>query len=107
MKLSVIIPVRNGGEAFRQCLEALTSSSQLPDEIIVIDDAYADDTAQLASRFGDQVYSAGDPPLGPARCRNRGAEIAGGDILVFIDADVVVHTDALAKIEGYLVAHPE
>jgi glycosyltransferase involved in cell wall biosynthesis len=107
MKFSVIVPVRNGGEAFRQCLEALTTSSRLPDEIIVVDDASTDATAQLASRFGALVHSQGDTPLGPAKGRNRGAEIAGGDVLVFLDADVVIHADALANIEGYLVAHPE
>jgi hypothetical protein len=35
MELSVVIPVRNGGESLRCCLEALRASTRLPDEIIV------------------------------------------------------------------------
>jgi glycosyltransferase involved in cell wall biosynthesis len=106
MKLSVIIPVRDGGDVLRRCLGALATSTRRPDEIIVVDDASTDATAQLASGFGALVQSQAEP-IGPAKARNRGAEIAHGDILVFIDADVVVHLDALAVIESHFALHPE
>jgi glycosyltransferase involved in cell wall biosynthesis len=107
MKLSVVIPVRNGGSDLRKCLEALTDSTRLPDELIVVDDASTDRSAQLASTFGVLVPSQSRQPIGPAKSRNRGAARAQGDILVFIDADVMVHRNTLAAIESHFIEHPE
>ncbi|MEM2125315.1 MAG: glycosyltransferase [Candidatus Methanosuratincola sp.] len=107
MKLSVIIPVHNGGEDLGKCLEAVSRSSRLPDEIIVVDDASTDLSAQLATHYGSLVIRNPGSPLGPARSRNRGAENANSDVLVFIDADVLVHTDTLALIDKYMTEFPE
>lgn len=107
MKLAVIIPVHNGGEAFRSCLEALTTATRLPDETIVVDDASTDTSVQIASSFGALVLSQGPAPLGPARARNRGAKVANSEILVFIDADVRVHPDTLALIDKYMEENHE
>jgi hypothetical protein len=105
--LSVIIPVHNGGDEFRLCLDALEASTRCPDEIIVADDASTDGSGHLAGRYGVRVFSIDGPPHGPAFARNRGAEEARGDILVFLDADVAVHADALARMERYLAEQPE
>jgi glycosyltransferase involved in cell wall biosynthesis len=45
-----------------------------------------------------------DGPMGPAVARTRGAAIATGDLLVFVDTDVVVHTDALARLAALFTA---
>jgi GT2 family glycosyltransferase len=105
--LSVIIPVHNGGDEFGLCLAALASSTRCPDEVLVADDASSDGSADLARQHGAQVLSLKAPPHGPAFARNRGAERATGDILVFLDADVAIHSDALALMERYLTEHPE
>ncbi len=107
MKLSVIIPVYNGGDGLRGCLEALVQSSRPPDEVIVVDDGSGDGSAGLASSLGAHVLSLPDGPRGPARARNRGAAAAHGDVLVFLDADVVVHADTLERLEQYFVEDPE
>jgi glycosyltransferase involved in cell wall biosynthesis len=105
--MSVVVPVRDGGPAFQQCLEALTRSARLPDEVIVVDDASSDGSAQTASDHGAHVIRQTAGPVGPARCRNLGARIATGDVLVFVDADVRVHASALGRIERYLTTNPE
>src|ERR1051325_7654298 len=99
MQLSVIIPVHNGGHDFRRCLIALSQSTRLPDELIAVDDASTDTSERVASEFGAHVISQGAIPVGPARSRNRGVEVAKGDLLVFIDSDVMVHKDTLAAFE--------
>jgi len=91
MKLSVIIPVYNGGLDFRLCLEALKKSVRTPDEIIVVDDASTDGMAELAGKYPVHVIRTGTQARGPAFARNLGAKEAGGDLLVFLDADVAVH----------------
>jgi hypothetical protein len=107
MKMSVIIPVHNGGHEFHLCLEALAASTRRPEEIIVADDASTDGSADLARQHGAAVLSLHGAPHGPAFARNRGAEKARGELLFFLDADVAIHADALARTERYLTEHPE
>jgi glycosyltransferase involved in cell wall biosynthesis len=95
MKLTVIIAVHNGGVEFGRCLQGLMRSQTRPDEVIVVDDASTDDSAEVARRYGAQVVRLSPPPHGPAFARNRGAEIAHGEVLFFTDADVLLHPDTL------------
>ena len=106
MKLSVVIPVHNGGQNLRMCLKALVDSARPPDELIVVDDASTDGTAHIAVQYGTVVPTQSELPVGPARCRNRGAALATGDILVFLDADVQVHRNTLALMEEYFLQAP-
>jgi len=95
MKLTVIIPVHDGGVNLGRCLRELMRSHTRPDEVIVVDDASADASAEVARSYGAQVVRVSPPPRGPAFARNRGAEIAQGEVLFFTDADVLLHPDAL------------
>jgi cellulose synthase/poly-beta-1,6-N-acetylglucosamine synthase-like glycosyltransferase len=55
------------------------------DELIVIDNGSSDDTAAIARKFDARVVD--EPVRGRSRARNRGIQIAGGELLVFLDAD--------------------
>jgi len=92
----VIIPVHNGGRDFGRCLGDLQRSQTRPDEVIVVDDASTDDSAEVARRHNAMVIRLSPPPHGPAFARNRGAEIARSEILFFADADIALHPDALS-----------
>ena len=97
MKISVIIPVYNGGEAFRECLASFQHSLLSPAEIIVVVDGDKANCYQFVKDFGATVLEL-KTNQGPATARNRGAEIATGDILFFMDADVTIYPDTLSKI---------
>jgi len=97
--LSVIVPAHQGARVLRQSLAALRASD-LPSrlwELIVVDDASTDETSLVAAEYADTLVRLACKPRGPAYARNRGAEAARGDILVFIDADVCVHHDTLRR----------
>ncbi|MEW6737526.1 MAG: glycosyltransferase family A protein, partial [Acidobacteriota bacterium] len=103
--ISVIIPVYNGGEAFSSCLASLLAASLPPLEIIVVDDHSEDDSALIAQKFGTTLIRL-DQQYGPAYARNRGAEIAQGEILFFIDADIVVPPYVIDKVATVFQAEP-
>jgi GT2 family glycosyltransferase len=46
-------------------------------------------------------------PHGPATARNRGVAASGGDLIVFVDSDVMLHADTLARIEEQFLAAPD
>jgi GT2 family glycosyltransferase len=54
----------------------------------------------------DEVVAVEDAGLGPAAARNEGARRARGDVVVFVDADVVAHRDAIERIRATLEADP-
>ncbi len=96
LRISVIIPTRNGGDTLSACLQALRASAFAPAEIIVVDDASSDDSARIAEQFDCRVIRL-DENIGAARAKNRGAREAVGDVVFFTDDDVVVAADALAR----------
>jgi glycosyltransferase involved in cell wall biosynthesis len=106
ISLSVIIPVYNGGEKFRRCLASLTASSQQADEIIVVGDGDTDDSCLLAKAFASHVFRL-PSTKGPARARNFGAAQARGQILLFIDADVMVPPQLIEMVRRAFKGEPE
>src|SRR6187402_451343 len=107
MRFSVIVPVHNARDTLAECLAGLGRSSRRPDEVIVVDDSSTDASAGIARTYGATLITgAAHAPRGAAWARNRGAERASGDVLVFVDADVVVHGDALARMGAVFAGEP-
>jgi hypothetical protein len=92
--VTVIMPVYNGSSTLRQSLEPLLTMRRKGEiaEIIVVDDGSTDASAAIAADAGVTVLESGGR-LGPGGARNVGAAAAKGEILWFVDADVVVHAD--------------
>jgi glycosyltransferase involved in cell wall biosynthesis len=105
MRLSVIVPIYNCVPFLHRCLAALRASAWTDYEIIAVDDASTDDTPAVAEQYGARVLRL-ERNGGPGRARNRGAALAQGEILVFIDSDVCVHADTLSRIEAHFREHP-
>ena len=103
--ISVIIPVRDGGEPFRRCLSALAEVTPPPVETIVVADGDTDGSWQIAEELNAKVLRLPEA-RGPARARNVGAAAARGDILLFIDADVLVPRRILGQIETIFRGEP-
>src|SRR5262245_14909514 len=97
LALSVIVPVYNDRAGLSRSLPALAAGAGPDVEIIVVDDASTDDSAAVASRFPARLIRM-PANAGPAAARNSGARQATGDILVFVDSDVVVAPGALDRV---------
>lgn len=90
-KISVIIPVHNGGKFLNECLQSVCNQTLKDIEIICVDDASTDDSAKILSSFAEY-----DPRItvithaentGAGIARNHGLEIARGKYISFLDAD--------------------
>ena len=97
--LSIVIPTYNEEEYLPRLLASIRSQRFEGYEIVVADARSTDRTRQIAERFGARVVEGGMP--GPGR--NLGAVAAKGDLLLFLDADVILpDTDWLAgKVEQF------
>ncbi|MGH7178070.1 MAG: glycosyltransferase family 2 protein, partial [Tepidisphaeraceae bacterium] len=94
--ISVIIPVFNDAGNLRKSLASLRNGD-VSAEIIVVDDASTDGSDRVAEELGARVVRM-ERNSGPAEARNRGASVAAGQVLLFIDADVCAHPDTLGRI---------
>ncbi|MEM9002163.1 MAG: glycosyltransferase [Cyanobacteria bacterium P01_F01_bin.86] len=95
--ISIVVPVHNGGELFRDCLASLEKAASTFDELIVVADGDTDGSWRLAEPQGAKIIRLPETG-GPARARNRGAQTAQGDILFFVDADVCISSKAVKRI---------
>ena len=86
--VSVVIPVLDGGENFEKCLESVKAQTYRNIEIVVVDGGSKDDTVKLAKKFGGRVFKL----IGKGRSaqKNKGAKMARGKYIYFIDDDVVL-----------------
>lgn len=108
--ISVLIPARNEEKNIRSALEAVLASRDASFEVIVLDDHSTDRTGAIVeaiSRRDARVRLESAPPLPDGWCGKQHAchVLAGrarNPLLVFIDADVRLSPDALARMSGFL-----
>lgn len=106
LHVSVIVPVYNSLSELAECLSALTRSANSDTEIIVVDDASTDDPSSVTNGFGVRLLRL-TRNSGPGGARNHGARHARGEVLFFVDADVVVAPDALRRVVQAFDADPK
>ncbi|MBA3745702.1 glycosyltransferase, partial [Sporichthya sp.] len=105
LTVSVLLPVRDEAAGVAACLTALLAQQGVPRlEILVLDDGSADGTGDIARAVAGpdprvRVLTGGPLPPGwlgkPYACARLAAH-AAGDLLVFVDADVILHPRAIA-----------
>lgn len=103
--ISFVIPAYNEESLLGGTLAALEDAARTvgePYEVIVVNDASTDRTAEVAESLGARVVHVAHRQI--SRTRNAGAQEARGEILVFVDADTVVHDglvrDMLTAVRG-------
>ncbi len=105
MRFSVIIPCRvataEHAANLAHCLAGLAGADPAPFETILVDDG-----SPAAIEIPAGIHVVRKVNGGPASARNAGAAVATGDVLVFVDADIVVPVDAFARLEADFAANP-
>jgi len=99
--ISVIMPVFNGEAFIVHSLPPLIAMRDRGEifEVYMVDDGSTDGSRELAESLGATVIHSGGR-LGPGGARNRAALVARGEILWFVDADVVVHAEAAKALRA-------
>jgi len=103
--ISAVMPVYNGRDYLQQSLPPLVAMLARGEllEIVVADDGSTDGSGDFCRAHGAQVVTTGGRK-GPAEARNVASKAARGDIVWFVDADVVAHDDAAQHLQRAFAA---
>ncbi|MGH8984329.1 MAG: glycosyltransferase [Acidimicrobiia bacterium] len=104
--MSIVLPVHGASPVFTRCLEAVQRLDPQPAELLVVVDGGDRRLAAMAAAAGAHVVVQ-LPQAGPAVARNTGAVRASGDVVLFLDSDVVVPTDLVARVATIFCNQPD
>lgn len=101
--VTVVVPTRNSGRTLRACLASLRQQTYEPQDIVVVDNQSTDATVAIARELADTVAQ-----FGPERSaqRNEGARLGRGDVVLFIDSDMVLEPHVLRQVAEVLQSDP-
>ncbi len=111
--ISVILPSHNGADTLPETLAALAALAEPPGghEIVLVDSGSDDRTTQVLLReFAERHPAASlliEPLVGKSRALNRAIEAATGELLVFVDDDIVVPPRWLLEYAAGAARHPD
>lgn len=103
MTLSVVIPTRDRAPVLTRALDALRQ--QGADEVVVVDDGSKDDTPEVLAA-NDWVRSVRLDGNGRSAAKNAGVEAAAGDVVLFMDDDVIATEGLVARHASHHAEHP-
>jgi glycosyltransferase involved in cell wall biosynthesis len=105
MRVSVIIPCRDGERIVGEAVRSALAQTEPPIEVLVVDDASTDGTARAAREAGARVLRS-EIRRNAGGARNIGIEASSGEVLAFLDADVAAPPDWLARVRAAFEADP-
>jgi glycosyltransferase involved in cell wall biosynthesis len=107
MLVSVILPTYNRVEWLRQSIDSVLRQTHADLELIVVDDGSSDGTQAFVRTLPGPVRYVRQPNAGDAAARNRGLDLARGDLIAFQDDDDLWHPDKLKLQLELLRQRPE
>ncbi len=104
--VTVVVPVGGAAGAWTRAARSLARLDPPAGEVVVVIDGPDETLAAAAADIGATLVVLAERG-GPARARNHGARTARGDVLLFIDADVVVPADLVARVADLFTTRPD
>ncbi|MBA4157289.1 MAG: glycosyltransferase [Gemmatimonadetes bacterium] len=106
--ISIITPCYNAAEFIADTIESVAAQTYPHIEHIVVDDCSGDGSWEVIRSYGEQVQAVRlERNRGGSHARNRGAELARGRYLMFLDADDVITPETVAALVDALRDHPD
>lgn len=108
-RFAFLVPTYNAATTIEPLLDSLARQDRaLSFEVVCADDASTDDTRERIARHpvGARLVALATNG-GPSIARNEAARASTAELLVFLDADVILEDDTLAKIDAFRRAHPD
>ncbi len=105
-KISIIVPVYNAKKILRHNLEHIFAFDYPNYEVIVVDDCSVDSSTQIIDEF-PCIQVKNKQKMGAGFSRNVGAKMAKGEILFFIDADVLPEKNCLSEVIKSFINFPD
>ena len=96
--VSIIIPTYNEEKIITKCLNSVLDQSYNYKEIIIINDGSTDNTQSTINRNFPQIKLYSIKHSGPGNARNYGGSVARGEILAFVDADMVLSKNYIENL---------
>ena len=103
--VTVVIPCFNQGRFLANAIRSVQNQRYEPLETIVVDDGSTDETAEVAAACGTRVIR--QPNRGVGAARNTGLNVAGGELVIFLDADDELLPDAIESGVAFLETRPQ
>src|SRR4051812_41844998 len=94
---SVIIPCYQGEPVVREAIDSALRQTYQPTEVVVVDDGSTDASVEVLRSFGGRIRWETGPNRGASAARNRGLELARGELIQFLDADDLLHEDKIER----------
>lgn len=85
--VSIVIPCRNAAAYVADAILSSLGQTYARTEVIVVDDGSTDGSAEVIQSFGSAIRREFGPPRGACAARNRGLQLARGELIQFLDAD--------------------
>ena len=103
--ISIVIPAFNEEDYLGPCLKTLQyQTTDVPFEVIVVDNNCSDNTAKIAKEYGARVVY--EPLQGVCAARQAGTEVAKGQIVISTDADATFHPHYIENVMMQFKKHP-
>ena len=105
LRFSIVVPVYNCENYLDECIASVLAQTYANYELILIDDGSADKSGGIcdayAHQYSEQVFVKHNQNNGPYISRLQGVDIATGDVIVFLDSDDCLRSDALYLLNQY------
>ena len=103
--ISIVIPTYNSEKFMPNLLDSVFNNGIEDMEVIIVDDRSNDDTVKIAKSYPVRVIEL-EKNEGPAKARNIGVRAAKGDIIFFLDSDVIVLDGTIKEVKDYFGRNP-
>jgi GT2 family glycosyltransferase len=100
LAVSVIVPSRDRPQMLSECVASILAGDELPRELVIVDQSAAEHRAlaEMGTVKGCHVLYHHSASRGAAAARNEGGSIAGQELLLFVDDDILVAPDWLGAM---------